>query len=861
MGWLACLCLFVVHNILVVQINSQETVPNSIPHYLQECYSDPTLRDRALRLPSTMGTLISLLQKAERNEHTEKLTSYVGGVLDARVMSYSLLHRFRLDGIQRMPNMPNYDKISNTNVTNGLEGVIPYAAIGWQFNRYKILLGELIPGNAVLFPNSTLDSHEKCALHFMLSSTIDRRERGDEGVTCRGVPIVKPSRTLKFSDCPLEDGVVAVHSPYSSRSDTISPGTVIAGIAAALQYQEVPVAKLMKLNDNNAVINAHGGDSSFQNSDDLPPVSNIWAATLAGDLAEVAVFQGPYKMKIPEKERESVSLDITVGVDGWWGGGPNISSTDYLNAIDSRLGRWYYLMRSTDLQMTDAEIRGGIDGILLGSEALKWNSDVKGRLRLSQILEMYYTEKGMAAYGDPNLKWCNRIEKFAHGFGAGNGNPNAENMQILHDQTMSFAKIFYDNVQTAQYDINLLQDFVRVAVQKFERYLTHDIDYQHCANGYYGRDEQLPGYPYVDLYIVTDGSWIGHNLTTLMAYLAEECDVSLFGSRMSVMNGRTSKWITDFAMSTAQVVLNITNEIVSPSYKVLLPGLDIVVNLVKLNEKINDKQRNDRIRNIIKGIRPQVVVFLAHRSLILGADLERMKQAADKFRADNPDVHMIFASVDSAIGDEDPFSKLGGQFVKTTGSRPSDVVPSVLSALRLVPRRMISYSCDQKKTKRLGPPTTIHGGTYGHLELEDYLSPGDAHVYRLHPMYFKKSQEAKIVFEGSGYGEVSICMTRHRPDEPRSIMKASCQQLTSGSAEFQFHDPCPGGQPYNHGCLPIYFELNVTKTFGRCTEDDCRFPDQVRFSVWQQNVKCSGATALTVPILLLAILLLWTTTS
>lgn len=41
--------------------------------------------------------------------------------------------------------------------------------------------------------------------------------------------------------------------------------------------------------------------------------------------------------------------------------------------------------------MTDAEIRGGLDGLIIGMKVKQWSDQVSG-LRLSQILDMYYSQ-------------------------------------------------------------------------------------------------------------------------------------------------------------------------------------------------------------------------------------------------------------------------------------------------------------------------------------------------------------------------------------------------------------------------------------------------------------------------------------
>lgn len=47
--------------------------------------------------------------------------------------------------------------------------------------------------------------------------------------------------------------------------------------------------------------------------------------------------------------------------------------------------------------MTDAEIRGGLDGLIIGKRAKEWSDQVSG-LRLSQLLDMYYSQVHMTHF-------------------------------------------------------------------------------------------------------------------------------------------------------------------------------------------------------------------------------------------------------------------------------------------------------------------------------------------------------------------------------------------------------------------------------------------------------------------------------
>lgn len=72
------------------------------------------------------------------------------------------------------------------------------------------------------------------------------------------------------------------------------------------------------------------------------------------------------------------SPSITVGTAGNWN--------------SSQAHRHYMLHSRVNVEMTDPEIRGDIDGFLLGSTITNALSNY-GSLRLSQLLDMYYSSR------------------------------------------------------------------------------------------------------------------------------------------------------------------------------------------------------------------------------------------------------------------------------------------------------------------------------------------------------------------------------------------------------------------------------------------------------------------------------------
>ena len=95
-----------------------------------------------------------------------------------------------------------------------------------------------------------------------------------------------------ISRCPIEDGVI------QTNWGTISPGTLVAAIAASLESQRVPVTEILNANifkeDIAEPLMVSAKQEWFEDIETLQPrldtqrqsdvadIGNIWVATLAG---------------------------------------------------------------------------------------------------------------------------------------------------------------------------------------------------------------------------------------------------------------------------------------------------------------------------------------------------------------------------------------------------------------------------------------------------------------------------------------------------------------------------------------------------------------------------------------------------
>lgn len=447
-----CLCLSISFS------NAQENAQFQIPPSLVECYNTTYFMNRDNRLPSTMNTLISLIEKVENSYEFN---------MDIRTLSVALLHRFRQDGIQRAQGLQE------------APGIIPFSPSGPEFTKFRILLQLLIPGNALQFPNSTLTREERCSLHFMLSQSIDLQTRGDEGQVCtrlsdyKALRFRRDAKNIKddyemletekrqkrlgklskqlmrnpyseyddygvidssISSCPVENGVV--WTPWGS----VSAGTVIAGIAAGLQPQSVQLRTLLAYAKRQGPIRQYNNQNMPQTA--TINVDNRWAATLAGDLSEVTLLQVKYMTE---------NNDAVVGVTGAW------------NSTVMR--HWYFLNSNKQLEMTEAQIRGGLDGLIMALNIQNWRTQASN-MRLSQLLRMYYSMNGVLGSG---IMACNRKDTFNNLY---SNNPN-QLMTTMVTQVTGFSQVLDREMQLPYtLDSTSIPTFAEVASNALSNYIS-----------------------------------------------------------------------------------------------------------------------------------------------------------------------------------------------------------------------------------------------------------------------------------------------------------------------------------------------------------------------------------------------------
>lgn len=107
-------------------------------------------------------------------------------------------------------------------------------------------------------------------------------------------------------------------------------------------------------------------------------------------------------------------------------------------------------------------------------------------------------------------------------------------------------------------------------------------------------------------------------------------------------------------------------------------------------------------------------------------------------------------------------------------------------------------------------------------------------MYRISPYYLTHTDHVRVQFSGVGYGELTICTTR----EVNGAVSI-CRQVTDeNEALFEFYR-CDDAA----SCKPIFFFVTVDQSYLKCTEQDCQYPDDVRFHIRPMGLRCLGSSA------------------
>ncbi|CAG9581334.1 unnamed protein product [Danaus chrysippus] len=804
---------------IVTKVQCQLTAQSSVAPELRECYTDRLLIDRNNLPPMTIQVLIDIIQQVEDNPNVN---------VDLRQLVILLLQTYRQDGIEY--HQPE------TNMAS--PGVLPFSPTFHSFHRHRIVQSRIIQGNQQVLPNNTLNSYLKCTLHHMLSTVVDARLRGNENqcnqlsqyralrtsrdltqrllkdeveildlkamssvdtngqmrhnpkddVEYNGVDGLKSERQLLGdSQCPLLGGVVY------TRWGAVSAGNVLSGIAGGAQLQRVPVRELVK-------------GSVLEHPNVQEYVTSTYPTTLSGDLAEAVLIQ-------TRRGNPSVSI----GAAGNWN--------------STQAPRYFMLHSRTNLEMTDPEIRGDVDGFVLGSivtSALESSSSLK----LSQLLDMYYSPRN--GVFDPTRRACNRRDLIQE-FITNNNLPN------LISETYTFSAVLDTNMLLPGTIMRGLQDPVASAVNNFQTYTSNNLNDLNCVVSETSLDYRLK----TNLYIVLDLSWPYQSIYPAISYLLDSIEVGKYGSSVTLLNAFDGSVIVNTTFSLSEFHSNYTQQ----THWSLPSGVNLESTLTNIRISMHSRLENERIANYVGG-NSTVLLFLINTAI---NNNQAVWEQTRILNETVPDLRILFATSTNQFDRiwnlvRDMHNDISVISLTSDGTNVENNMNTVLTNIRKVGRRVINPACG----------STYSDTPSGTRQFDDYVEPGYVNFYSISPNYFfhnNDNRKIRISRTGAGVGNLIVCWSRmySQPRQNSSVVvveenAVTCQTLTSGNVEIRLQHLCSGFYTIN-SCPFFYFSVQSvvptpTTLSAICTENACRFPYNIRYQVQIEEFGCysSGAS-------------------
>ncbi|XP_071580984.1 uncharacterized protein [Temnothorax nylanderi] len=748
-GWIFSIILLIFYGISPTE--SQLRIPDEF----KECYVNNNMHD--FHLPMNMRVLLDIIRKAE---------TYSYATMDIRTMSSSLMHRFKLDGIKHYKDVQERD------------GILPFGQSGRQSVKYK-LIKEMVPGKPELFPFDALTAIEQCTLHQAISNTIMKEDSRGTSTLCEEIGQKLTSRVLfaNLWNCPREYGVIL--TSYG----TIAPGAIIGAIAASLQHQNVglnqivntetferpvTIASVTHIEEVDFIIPRnemiHDRSMSYISSPkpDLK-LDNVWLTTIAGELAEMVVYQGPI-----------LDSDMQLGATGFWN-----------NTM--RPGVYYLKNQNGYFDATRAKIVSDIDGLIIASKVHTWVNDFYS-LRLSQILDMYYSDDGITLFNE-NIKVCDRKKAFSY----------VVSRTLLDEQTYAASHLLAYHNDIVFKSPEALKRLVDHAIAKFSVYANnHLLTELLCRN--------RKRYPQVEALIVFDGSWTEEYTMDLVAALIDDLDVSMYSSKMGILHGISGQWLLNVTSSPSLAYYAISNfrNISWPT------RIDLVTTLNAISNYLN-KTWEARWQQHTIGSLGQAIVILAPLAQFSESEQQTILKLLKEIKHLHPDLYFLYYVSEYN-------SRIFQPFVLSEQDRlilgPNiDAIAQYLSTL---PRTLKPITVSKLDTE----PSKFKN------KIENYISPSKSITYMLHSQH-TANMKITITVHNFGYGTIKACSWNQFNSEETM----ACQQLNAHK-EINLID--------NYTCIDIrcphiYLRIQNTTSFYKCAEMECKSPDQVRYIIRMQN--------------------------
>ncbi|XP_076261704.1 uncharacterized protein LOC143197278 isoform X1 [Rhynchophorus ferrugineus] len=722
------ICLLVFHVLLCHRYVRGQT-STSVPQELQPCYRQSYTP--VSRPPLTVPVLLELLRKIEINPNC---------TMNTRRLTTWLMHKVIIDGIVRAT-----DRVVDERVG------IPYAATLNKFHKYKVINDYLLDqSTTTISPLEFLSLDEFCFLHKLTSNSIYESEVGSVNCVDNSFsPMPSRSRLSDaVSSCPLKLGNI------KTNWGSISVSHLIAGIATGLEPNQVTYQRILDSITSRSD-SEKGSPSITTNRTSINhDVDNVLFATIVGDIAEVVLSQ------VTDQ--------------------PVIGNRDYLN--DTLIPRVFYL-KTRQWDMMESEILAGIDGAVLG-KTVQHLVNILESTRLSQIIDMYYSDRGIPYQFDFKV---GKREK---------------SLKYLIDN-LNFTKEIYGATTLlrairAVYPVTLADDYVKQlssAVGETYSTMSASISNSYDQIEYVNTTVQLMGD--LEVIIILDDTFSPYENQRLLYTMSDSIHLSYYGSSIGIINGQTGGWITNITREYFEMFRNFENMDRQQSWPTTL---SLTRSLETVAAYYQNRTNIDCNSTVIKPIGQAVIIF-SREGRLTDNDASRSKLLIQSLKDRYPQTSMIYVSSDRngffkevAVGDQDYLLNPTTDNVLTT-------VNGIIKKLSGIPAALIKFYCNPEDVR-----------------FEKYLTPGIEQTFEINKEYIKRGY-VTTKFLNKGYGDLSICSFTSQT----SKVNKSCQDVTvNNEISFKSSSLCT-----TESACDVQYSVTASNSQVICAEDDCRYPDQV----------------------------------
>lgn len=280
-------------------------------------------------------------------------------------------------------------------------------------------------------------------------------------------------------------------------------------------------------------------------------------------------------------------------------------------------------------------------------------------------------------------------------------------------------------------------------------------------------------------------------------------------------------------------------------------GLSISLALQRLSLTLANQTRSERQSAVI-GAEAHVVLIVSQKQRITQLDFESARRMIHDSLLQFPDLYFVFVTnagdqIREMIGQTKPIESVAYRrpehykIIESNAMTATEFGRALIGHLNTIPKRIVTPFC------RNGSQTEYNGDNGRFAFFEDYISPYQEHSYRIAPEFLRGigTEPVRVTFHVN-YGSVSVCMAR----ELSRATAMKCRSIgESDVAEFVLESPC--GSDSDDGsaaCSAVYFFVTLDQSHIRCSENRCRYPDQVLLIMRHSGLRCerddrSGAQA------------------